>query len=299
MIYELNFRGPGGAVVPGQLSAFDAKEHVASRDMELINYKQVTFLIHGFNVSGGGGRASLSMLAASLPAAQEGALVFILWPGDSPIGPLSYPFTEGNQANDTAKELLRTIERHVAPSTQLNFVAHSLGCRVTLEAIRNLHHKTRGKRTLYPVNQVCLMAGAVDDYCLSMPAAYKAAVERVGRIVVLSSVEDEVLKYIYPLGDLIQTFIFFWKETFGLALGYHGPKSFADVADYYLEEEKARVWPVPANVTAVAIDEQYNVNHGDYLPSMNAKQEQQTKQQAAIRFANAVIAGDRDVKYVI
>ncbi len=299
MIYELSFRGSGGAVVPGQLSAFEAPGHVTARSMELVNYEQVTFLIHGFNVKGEEGRASLSALAKSLPAAQEGAVVFVLWPGDSPVGPLSYPFTEGNQANDTAMELRRFIENHVALSTKLNFVAHSLGCRVVLESIRNLHRKVRGKRDVYPVNQVCLLAGAVDDYSLSMPEAYKAAVERAERIVVLSSVEDNVLKLIYPLGDLVQSFIFFWKETFGLALGYHGPKKYTSVADYFAEEDEIKVWPVPGNVTTVAIDEKYEVDHGDYLPSADAEPEQKRKQKAAASFVNIVIGGEESVRYTL
>jgi hypothetical protein len=299
MIYELSFRGPGGAVTPGQLSVFQKPGYVAIRSEELIAYDQVTFLVHGFNVKEEEGRQSLSKLATQLPAAHSGAVVFVLWPGDSPIGPLSYPFTEGNQALDTAVELTRTIKDHVSRTTPLNFVAHSLGCRVVLETIKHLHREAKGKRDIYPVKQVCLMAAAADDYVMSIPDTYKPSVERAGRVVVLSSVEDEVLKYIYPLGDLIQAFIFFWKETFGLALGYHGPKQYTFSSDFYPDDEDIEIIPVPANVTPVAIDKDINVNHGDYLPSAKADNKQKKKQKAATLFANAVIAGQGKLSYQI
>ena len=165
-------------------------------------------------------------MAQSL-ASKERAVVFVLWPGDSPIGPLSYPFTEGHQANDTAVQLARFIENHIGDVNPVNFVAHSLGCRVALETIDKLHKMADGDHDIYPINQVCLLAAAVDDYCLSMPKKYKTAAEKAQRVVVLSSVEDKVLKFIYPVGDLLQAFIFFWRESFGFALGYAGPKKHA------------------------------------------------------------------------
>jgi len=299
MIYELSFRGPTGAVVTGQLSAFDAPGHTTARALKLGNYEQVTFLIHGFNVDGEAGRASLSAFAKSLPAARHGAVVFVLWPGDSPVGPLSYPFTEGNQADDTATELYRFIELEVAKSAKLNFVAHSLGCRVALQAIKVLNDRMPSNRNVYPIRQVCLMAGAVDDYCLAMPEAYKAAAERAERLVVLSSVEDKVLKLIYPLGDLIQSFLFFWKDTFGLALGYHGPRTYTSDNDPFVEDEDVATWPVPGNVTAVAIDRKHQVDHGDYLPSIDPDAGKKRKQQAAARFADRVIAGKQRLRYTL
>jgi len=298
MIYELSFRSNSGAVIPGQLRAIGSTDYIAPRDMALLNHDEITFLVHGFNVEEQPGRTSLASLASSLHAANGGTYVFVLWPGDSPIGPLSYPLTEGHQANDTAVELLRIIESHTAPTTKLNFIAHSLGCRVVLETLRNLSSATQGKHDHYPVNQVCLMAAAVDDYCLSMPDAYRAAVEKARRIVVLSSVEDEVLKYIYPLGDLIQSFIFFWKETFGLALGYHGPKNYASVQDTF-DEDEIQVWPIPGNVQSIAIDAKINVNHGDYLPSDDANSEQRKKQKSAEKIAREVISGEDKLQYII
>lgn len=148
MIYQLSFRDPlgGGAVHSGSLTAFPPSSLEEQKVNALYSYEQVTFLLHGFNVGEDEGRISLSEMANHLPSAYPGAIVFVLWPGDSHIGPLSYPFTEGHQADDTAYQLARIIEDHVAPGTPLNFIAHSLGCRVTMETVAHLYQmeKERG-----------------------------------------------------------------------------------------------------------------------------------------------------------
>jgi len=297
MIYELSFRGKSGAVYPGRLTAYGSMNHVVSPGQELVNYEQVTFLVHGFNVEDEEGRVSLSTLANLLAVHIKGAIVFVLWPGDSPVGPLSYPFTEGLQAIDTAVQLKRRIQEHVAPSTKLNFIGHSLGCRVVLETIRNLYVDSRSAHGDYPVNQVCLMAGAVDDYCLSIPEVYKSSVEHAERIVVLSSTEDKVLKYIYPLGDLVQSFIYFWKESFGLALGYHGPKDYTEEWDPFDEDAEAKTSVIADNVRNISIEPGHKVNHGDYLPPDKQGAAMNDKQKKAARLASAVIGGVSDVKY--
>ena len=296
MIYQLSFRGQAGAVKPGMLSVFKPAATQLARDQALVGHEQVTFLIHGFNVDEPSGIQSLSKLAEELSASVSGAIVFVLWPGDSPIGPLSYSFTEGEQAKDTALELARFIETHVTRSIPVNFVAHSLGCRVALETIKRLYHMARGRKGIYPVKQVCLLAAAVDDYCLSIPANYKPAAERAERVVVLSSVSDNVLRLIYPLGDLIQAFVFFWKESFGLALGYHGPKAHGDLSVSFEEEEdEIVIQEVATNVAAVAIDKSLDVDHGDYLPSDKFND----KQKAAAAFTKGALTGADSLKYQI
>lgn len=296
MIYELSFRGNGGSVVPGRLQAMSAAPQPAL-SLALVSCSQVTFIIHGFNVEEQAGRKSLRKLAEELdPVDPNGAVVYVLWPGDSPIGALSYPFTEGAQANDTALELSRFIEAQVGSTVKLNFVAHSLGCRVTLEAVRRLYLMADGEADEYPVSQVCLFAAAVDDFNLSLPDCYKKPIERAARVVVLSSVKDKVLKYAYPIGDLVQSFVYFLKDTAGLALGYHGPKP--------LKRKRRRgrrrylkVLHAPAtNISAIAINKKDDVDHGDYLPTPKDKPSNK-KQQAAARLAIAALSGHEELTY--
>jgi len=295
MIYKLTFRGSGdyGPVYPGKLRRWDKNEGLTANRTTLHGFKSVTILVHGFNVDELDSETSLSTLAQQLPSSNEEAIVFVLWPGDSPVGALSYPFTEGNQAIDTATELYRSILSHIAYGTNINFVAHSLGCRVVLETINNLYRSGQLKPNSYNVNQVCLMAAAVDDYCISIPTQYKAAVKKVTRVAVLSSLEDNVLKFIYPIGDLIQSFIYFWKETAGMAMGYHGPVTYYESDGFDDDDDEVIEHKNPDNVKHVAIPDTNNVDHGDYLPSPRMND----KQKKASKFSYAVITGEEELEY--
>ncbi len=287
MIYQLSFRNDSWAVVPGQLTAYPQGSRDVPLERALVGYDQVTFLIHGFNVDEEEGISGLSKLATILPSAQTGAIVFVLWPGDSALGVVSYPFTEGHQANDTALELSRVIENHVHPETPINFIAHSLGSRVTMETVKKLHAMANGQKTPYPVNQICLMAAAIDNFSLSEPDDYRAATERANRVAVLSSVEDEILRFIYPLGDLVQAFVFFWKESAGKALGYQGP---IPVKSWFWGETHS----IPGNVHSEPILKEHNMDHGDYLPPEKENKKEWT---AAASFADDVVAGKEDPQF--
>ena len=268
MIYFLDFRGrnQGGPVLPGHLMPFGANP--ARSEDDLRHESTVTFLIHGFNVNRPNGQATLERLARSLPSASGGALVAVLWPGDSWANFASYPL-EGNDADDTAAELARFIDRVLQPGTPLSFVSHSLGARVVMGTIKRVVSR-------YPVSQVCTMAAAIDDFSLSRPRDYGPVAPQVGRIAVLASRKDKVLRLAYPVGDLVQAFLFFRKDRRGAALGYHGPRPFDTHA-------------VPPNVFHVQVPEApVAVDHGDYFPGGATPNVQQ---QRAARFADAVLSG--------
>lgn len=280
MNYLLDFRerDTGGAVVPGVLTRLSdgASGDVAERSLQV--EPNITFLLHGFNVSRAEGRTGLDRLSLRLSAAQGGGIVAVLWPGDHWTGFVSYPF-EGRDADDTADELARFIVLVVHSGTPLSFVTHSLGARVAMEAMISLLEED------YSVTQVCLMAAAIDDYSVSSSEDYRVVVEEAGRVAVLSSKEDEVLKYVYPAADLLQSFIFFWRESFGLALGYHGPRPDEDGG------------PVPSNVLHEAIPEARNSDHGDYIPDPMASPKSQANQKSAAKFADEVIGGNANPTY--
>jgi hypothetical protein len=289
--YVLSFRDEsrnrGGPVLGGRLRRLDparVSEGLPARVTEgplardaLAVEERVIFLVHGFNVSLRDGEQTLREFAALLPSHRDVGLVVTLWPGDHWVGAASYPF-EGRDADDTAFELARFIEDTLAPRTPISFVSHSLGGRVVLGAMSRLSAE-------YPVEQVCVMAAAVDDFSLSEADDYRAAVERSERVGVLSSKKDKVLRFAYPAGDLLQSFLFFWREQSGLALGYHGPRS-------------ARDAPVPGNVLHEGIPESREVDHGDYLPAdPPSDQEQLAKWRSAAIFADQVLAGREEPDY--
>ena len=264
MNYILSFREKptGGAVVPGRL---EISPNLGSLDSLRLE-PNVTFLIHGFNVNYRNGRSKLLDFGLLLPAAKRGGIVGILWPGDHWIGPLSYSF-EGRDADDSAQELAKHIRDNISTDTPISFVAHSLGSRVALKASTIL------QKHGYKISQVCLMAAAIDADSLAAPNGYFSTVSNATRVSVLSSKRDKVLRFAYPAGDLLQSFLF-WNDSVGLALGYRGPKPH-------------KRSPLPSNVFDYRIPNTRNADHGDYLPDIPSNSEQRS----AANFANTTIAG--------
>ncbi len=276
MRYLLSFReDSAGAVTAGHLKVLpDGPEGRAADDLLTLE-TSVVFLTHGFNVDKEEGTKGLGNLAAFVDNGQA-AVVSVLWPGDHGLAALSYP-VEGKDADDTADAFCKYIERILEGKPDLSFVTHSLGARVAMGTIKRL--EGRG----FSVREVCLMAPAIDDFSLASPNLYREQVVNAGRVVVLASREDEVLKYAYPAGDLLQAFLF-WDDVAGLALGYRGPRAY--------DEDNA----VPGEVLPVQIPETRNSNHGDYIPDFKPKTKpegcHQKNQRSAARFAAQVVRGD-------
>jgi len=134
------------------------------------------------------------------------------------------------------------------------------------------------------VPQVCLMAGAIDNDSLAAIAAYRAAVQYAGRIAVLYSPSDTVLKAAYPAGNVLSAFLN-WTPTTNAALGYAGPRA-----------APAPNGDIPNTVTATGIPAAAGVNHGDYLP--NVAGPPNNMQLSAAKYANAVLAGSPQLVYV-
>lgn len=125
------------------------------------------------------------------------------------------------------------------------------------------------------------MAPAVDDFSLADVHDYRHAVEEATCVAVLHSTPDKVLRWAYPAGDLLQAFVFFGRDTAGLALGYHGPRP-ADSNPRH----------VPTNVLDEAIG-QRGAGHGDYLPDDLPN----GKQVSAAAYADALVAGAPQPSY--
>jgi pimeloyl-ACP methyl ester carboxylesterase len=278
MNYLLSFRGShrGGPVVPGRLEAGPNLGTLESLQLE----STITILLHGFNVNYKKGRYSLLEFARALPSASSRAVVATLWPGDHWLGPLNYSF-EGRDADDSARELARFLGDVIRPTVSITFIGHSLGCRVAMETISHL------VSTGHDPSQVCLMAAAIDDDSLAAPGDYLAATKRVTRVAALSSREDTVLKFAYPVGDLFQAFVF-TDDTAGLALGYHGPRP-----------DKKSSTPVPQNVLDTRIPKGREVGHSDYLPKEGkSSQKHRAAVRSAANFADAIITGADRPDYV-
>lgn len=274
MNYVLDFRGAdsSGAVVPGRLLSGD--------EFQLHAEPRVVFLLHGYNTNREKGRAALSRLAQKLSVTVNDAFVAVLWPGDHWTRAISYPF-EGRDADDSAKELARYIDRVIARNTELFFVSHSLGARVVMETVKRL----RG----YPVRQILLMAPAIDDSSLANPKVYRGVSDAADRVAVLASRKDNTLKYAYPAGDALQAFVFFWKDVVDLALGYHGPR-------------KSGTSVIPSKVYAEQIPDARGSDHGHYIigdPAQDVPGDPAVANRiSAAEFAADVLRGVVNPRYV-
>lgn len=287
MTYLLYLREPGrktgGPVTAGYLE--NTADGTSGRPAEdsLARASSVTFLFHGFNVDRDEGKVSLEGTASHLTSHPDAAIVGVLWPGDHWVGFLSYPF-EGGTADDSALELVRFIERVVQKGASLSFVTHSLGTRVALEAIDRLALINDVSAVPYALSRACLMAAAVNDFSLAEDERYESAVESCERVAVLSSKRDRVLRFAYPAGNLLHSFIH-WDREAGFALGYGGPKKLP-----------------PNAVSHEPIPKKRKSRHGHYLPDfplgggdMNERSDR--NRVSAAEYADAFLKGSSNPDY--
>src|SRR5437870_13553436 len=108
MTYFLNFReqGVGGAVIDPYLLEGDSIAVPPAlsicpwaRVPSIVTAKNLLFATHGFNVSYQDGASSLGLLDRYLALASPNLFIGMLWPGDSWLPIVDYPF-EGDTALD-------------------------------------------------------------------------------------------------------------------------------------------------------------------------------------------------------
>lgn len=198
---------------------------------ELTVRRRLVLLIHGYNndlqdsEDAYRGFEALQRVLAGLdddtPVA-GGRLVQVYWPGDADWGKVSalfYPWSI-KRAQQTAAALADTLARAARESghKQLDIVAHSMGCRLTLELLKQL--RAQGDIT---VGRVVLMAGAVPTFLLDprrdrqkLRAAFDAVLSDAG--LSLYSPDDKVLAYAFPLGQTVAPGEGFFPTALGHAL---------------------------------------------------------------------------------
>src|SRR5208337_3801347 len=233
--------GGGLATVVGVCQATDTNDYQSlDRDQLLASVRGQHVLIatHGFNVDRARGIASLSNWESLLQLPQSSAFVGLLWPGDSVWAHgLDYP-EEPKIADDAGNLLAGFLDTYFADAASISFASHSLGARVVLAAVSQLS---------LPVRRVVLMAGAIDDNCLS--TEFQAVAAKIGEISILASKKDGVLSAAFPLGNFFAGIIAEGHPWWSAALGHGGPSK-----------------PLPSNFQApFEIPDNWNFEHGNYL----------------------------------
>lgn len=204
--------------------------------------KSVLFAVHGFNITQSNGAVSLGLLDHYMDLTGSSLFVAVLWPGDSVIPIVDYPF-EGNVAMDCGRRLAAFCNDFCSTAQAISFASHSLGARLVLEAVSNLGRKA---------STVCLTAAAINRDCLT--TQYAMAAKNCEQISILASREDKVLKLAFPVGDPLSLLLDTDHTPFQIALGSEGPPT-----------------PAPAQVRPpwqISDTEQAegDYDHGDYLP---------------------------------
>lgn len=246
MVWIINQRerDVGGAIVPASCLESQGGAKPTYRPVsdaavtQATAGRQVIVAIHGFNVSRPKAVRSYITLQRELRLTDDQVLFGVAWPGDAWLPVVNYPW-EGRDAASCGANLARYLVAAMPRAESLNFISHSLGGRVLLEAVKTLARKT---------GQVCITAGAVDSDCLAK--GYAAVKGNSERISVLASKKDKVLKLAYPLGDFLSDVLLGDEDSpWRGALGRKGPK------------------PVePPPVRHRQIPDRLGYDHGDYFP---------------------------------
>lgn len=194
----------GGDALPAAQPRWRDPPGVAQVQRELL------VLVHGFNNH----RAEAAAAYAGMRERQRAllgepaferfdrALGDDFWPGDADWGLfdfadfLVYPAAVGTARDDVAPPLADYLRSRTDVQT-LHVLAHSLGCRVALEAITELARNGGGP----PVGKVCLMAAAVPVAMLCPGGRLEPALSHVREMLVLYSPDDPVLAGAFPPGQ--------------------------------------------------------------------------------------------------
>lgn len=190
--------------------------------------------VHGYNDSYSGGtrnyEAFLKLLDAEWgpPAGRLiPSLGRMFWPGDKNWGMLSlisFPL-ELRPADESAERLAAFIEevgKRERP-IRLDVIAHSLGCRVVLNALTILAKNHAGSTEAHmvgsvDVHTVCLMAGAVPVEYVGPGEKYWDGALLPRRISCFYSEADPVIGFAAPLGYTAAG-----ERFFPPCIGYAGP----------------------------------------------------------------------------
>ena len=153
------------------------------------------------------------------PSAMEKRLGDVFWPGDADWGVvdvldfLVYPIAVTN-AKEAGKKLAVFLQNK--PNLlQVDFIGHSLGCRVVLELIEHLR-----KQAPHMIGKVCLMAAAVPIKKVEDGGDLEMTLAVAKEALILHSNKDRVLRYAFRIGQTVAK----GKEGFfPVALGAKGP----------------------------------------------------------------------------
>lgn len=191
--------------------------------------KSVMIFVHGYNSEfQDTAEAYLSM--HELTKASYDVTIGHMWPGGK--NPLGYHSARCRVTKELDERFANTLRKIARVAKHVDIVAHSMGCRLVLEAL--------AIEDAPAVRLLHLAAAAVDNEKLEPGESYHRSTRQCDRLFVYHSKHDDVLKYGYPAGD------------FDRALGYKGAEHPEDL---------------PSNVKQINMS-QHVKSHGGYKNSL-------------------------------
>lgn len=164
-------------------------------------------------------------------------VIAIAWPGGDGVLEFEQAKNSAYEMNTVLSDLILLLS---SKTKSLDFVCHSLGCYLLLNALTNLHNDISSNRV---IQNIWLVAAAM-EYSVFQPSNQSGFLNDVlltsDKCYIFFSKDDRVLQLGYP------------AQQFEIALGYSGPK---DVNE--LENHTDRVSVVDCT--------EANINHGNYF----------------------------------
>ncbi len=184
----------------------------------------VFLLVHGYANSASDARESWSAFLDDLAAARLGGWLprnptGVQWPGDEPIvgiNQASYPLKieVAVRSAGLVADFLTAAAPASGPRLTLSVAAHSLGCRLAVELLREL--AARPDHGVV-VDRVVLMAAAVPTGSVDRDGPLRPGVFWTRGVQALYSAGDDVLRFAFPIGETAGG-----DGFFPTAVGRHG-----------------------------------------------------------------------------
>ena len=177
--------------------------------LSAVRRKRVLLLVHGYNNLLDDVIRAYGLIEEMVRRRLRNVYDVILgytWPGgDSRFDYFSAKTRAGALAPRFSENLRALTANAASRPAALDIMTHSMGSRLTLEAIKHFNRRN-------VIRNLLLMASAVDNESIERGEEYFAPARSVRNAIVFHSRHDHVLKYAYALAE------------FDAALGLNGPE---------------------------------------------------------------------------
>ncbi|MFL6845670.1 MAG: alpha/beta hydrolase [Allosphingosinicella sp.] len=233
-------------------------------------------LIHGYAVHQADASKAYRQFADHLDRPWRRMAIATFWPGDSwetglghlnpslgrtLVAKMSYP-AQPERAQNAAKLLAGKIAEAIRARSRLgrnrklnlHIVAHSMGCRLTLELLDQLEFALRTEEVGLEVPLAALMAPAVPRYMTEGQGVLKSAMSVAGHLHIFHSPDDRILTWFFKAGQALEI-------SFPSGLGNRQP-----VGTYGAD-------PAGRRAGAKLTNSLTGLDHGDYWKSAEVAEE--------------------------